>query len=309
MEYSKILVTGATGFIGAHVVENLLSRGIHVRAAARSKSKGHALLDSHPPSIRTLLEVVYIADLAAPGVFDTAVQGVDAVIHVASPLDYSVKNKEKELIIPAINGVRSLFQAAARGNVKRIVLTSSFGAVLDMTRPFETAYTYTSADWNPITYAEAVDSNATPQDAYRGSKKFAEQEAWRFIREEKPKFDLVVMCPSMVFGPVAGKLASVDGLGESDRMLWKVVSGGELPPARFNFWVDVRDLAECHVRALVTREAGGKRYLPMPEEKFSYQRAREIIRINKFDELLLNEEGYSEELAKAGFVKRYDQKV
>lgn len=191
-----------------------------------------------------------------------------------------MKDKEKELIIPAINGVRSLFRAAATSDIKRIVLTSSFGAVLDMTRPLETPHTYTSADWNPITYAEAVDPNATPQDAYRGSKTFAEQEAWRFMEEEKPKFDLVVLCPSMVFGPVAGKLSSIDGLGESDRMLWRVVSGGDLPPARFNFWVDVRDLAECHVRALLTAEAGGKRYLPMPEEKFSYQRASEVISKN-----------------------------
>lgn len=196
------------------------------------------------------------------------------------PLNYSVADKEKELIIPAINGVRSLLQGAiAALGIQRIVLTSSFGAILDMTREATTPWTYTSKDWNPITYAQATDSTATPQDAYRGSKKFAEQEAWRFMREENPPFDLVTLCPSMVFGPVAHPVSSVQALNESNMLLWKVASGVvPLPPARFHFWIDVRDLAEMHVLALLTPKAGGKRYLPVAPERFSYQVVSEIIK-------------------------------
>jgi nucleoside-diphosphate-sugar epimerase len=171
-------------------------------------------------------------------------------------------------------------EASAKSGVKRIVMTSSFGAVLDMDRDMSETYTFSSQDWNPITYQMAADPGATPQDAYRGSKVFAEQEAWRFVKERKPSFDLVTLCPSMVFGPVAGPLDSPKDLNESNALLWRVASGGpsqELPPARFNFWIDVRDLAEIHVQALLTPKAGGKRYIPVAPEKFTYQLASEIM--------------------------------
>lgn len=160
-------------------------------------------------------------------------------------------------------------------------MTSSFGAVLDMDRDMETPYIFSSSDWNPITYSQAADPAATPQDAYRGSKVFAEQAAWDFIKKETPQFDLVTLCPSMIFGPVAGKLASADELNESNKMLWKVATGGpsgQLPPARFNFWIDVRDLAEIHIQALVNPQAGGKRYIPVSPEKFNYQLISEVMR-------------------------------
>ncbi|RDW76153.1 dihydroflavonal-4-reductase-2 [Coleophoma crateriformis] len=280
MASSCVLVTGATGFIGAHVVDNLLNRGIKVRAAARSRSKAEIMIETRPFA-KSILEFVYINDIAEPNVFDQAMQGVDAVIHLASPLNYSVADKERELIIPAINGVRSILQAAAKNNIKRFVMTSSFGAVLDMDREKNTPWTYTAEDWNPISYAEAADPSASPQDAYRGSKKFAEQEAWKFMAQEKPAFELVTLCPSMVFGPTAHPVKSVDTLNESNALLWRVASGVEpLPPARFNFWIDVRDLAEVHVQALLNPNAGGKRYLPVSSQKFSYQLVSEIMRDN-----------------------------
>lgn len=195
-------------------------------------------------------------------------------------------DNEKELIIPAIQGVQSVLEASIKSSVKRIVMTSSFGAVLDMGKDMNIPYTYSSEDWNPITYREAADPLATPQDAYRGSKVFAEQEAWKFVRERRPHFDLVTLCPSMVFGPVAGRLDSPRGLNESNAVLWKVASGGSLqslPPARFNFWIDVRDLAEIHVQALLSPQAGGKRYIPVAPEKFTYQLASEII-LDQFPE-------------------------
>jgi len=269
-------VTGATGFIGAHVVDNLLSRGIKVRGTARSARKAEQMLAARA-KYSSQLDFVYIEDIGKLGAFDEAVKDVDAVIHVASPLNYSVTDKEKELVLPAINGVRYLFQAAAKNAaIKRIVLTSSFGAVLDVSRT--TPYTYTAGDWNPITFEKTVDPKSPAQEAYKGSKKFAELEAWRFVKEEKPPFDLVTICPSMVFGPVANAVTRVQNLGESNSLLWRVASGADaLPPYKFPFWIDVRDLAEVHVQALLKPEAGGKRYLPIPPEKFSYQKASEIM--------------------------------
>lgn len=78
-----VLVTGATGFIGAHVVDELLRRGLRVRGATRSTEKGEIMIQARPEYAKSL-EFVQIDDFARPGRLDHAVQGVDAVIHVAS---------------------------------------------------------------------------------------------------------------------------------------------------------------------------------------------------------------------------------
>ncbi|KAI1637000.1 dihydroflavonol-4-reductase [Biscogniauxia mediterranea] len=279
MAISYVLVTGATGLVGAHVVDNLLRKGIKVRAVARSKRKAD-LMKAARPQYASLLDFYFIDDLNTPGVFDDAVKDVDGIIHIASPLNYTVQDYEKELILPAIQGVRSIMEASTNTDVKRVVMTSSFGAVLDMTKEESLPWTYSSQSWNPISYGEASAPSATPQDAYRGSKTYAEKEAWKFISEKKPQFDLVTLCPSMVFGPLADSPSSAQELNESNKLLWRVASGGSsqsLPPCRFNFWIDVRDLAEIHVQALVTPSAGGKRYVPVAPEPFTYQMASEII--------------------------------
>ncbi|KAK7417851.1 hypothetical protein QQX98_004326 [Neonectria punicea] len=282
MSFKYILVTGATGFVGAHVVNCLLRKDFKVRAVVRSKAKASRMLDSYK-DFSDQLDFYYIDDLTTPGVFHDAMKDIDGIVHLASPLDYQVTDKEKELIVPAIQGVRSLMEASKGSGVKRIVMTSSFGAVLDMGRKETDPWTYSSADWNPITYSEAADPTATPQDAYRGSKVFAEQSAWDFVKTAKPQFDLVTLCPSMIFGPVAGHLDSPQDLNESNGLLWKVATGGpssSLPPARFNFWIDVRDLAEIHVQALLNPNSGGNRYVPVAPEKFNYQLVSEIMTQN-----------------------------
>ncbi|KAI4596368.1 hypothetical protein KJ359_005497 [Pestalotiopsis sp. 9143b] len=279
MAFSHVLVTGATGLVGSHVVDNLLKKGIKVRAVARSKAKADAFCSARQQH-SSALTFCFIQDLTDAGAFDDAVKDVDGVIHIASPYNYGFKDNEASLIIPAIKGVRSVLEASQDTKVKRIVLTSSFGSVLDMGRDESTPWTYSGKDWNPITYAEAAAPDATPQDAYRGSKTFAEQEAWKFVEEKKPQFDLVTLCPSMIFGPLASQPSSIGDLNESNMMLWNVATGGSdatLPPCRFNFWIDVRDLAEVHVQALLTPAAGGKRYLPVSPEPFTYQKASEAM--------------------------------
>lgn len=171
-------------------------------------------------------------------------------------------------------------EASLGSGVKRVVLTSSFGAVLDMDREESLPWTYSAKDWNPITFEQAAAPNATPQDAYRGSKTIAEQEAWKFVEEKKPQFDLVTLCPSMVFGPLADAPSSLTELNESNRLLWRVASSGlsePLPPCRFNFWIDVRDLADIHVQSLLNEVCGGKRYVPVAPEAFTYEKASEIM--------------------------------
>ncbi|KAL1852831.1 hypothetical protein VTK73DRAFT_9123 [Phialemonium thermophilum] len=272
-----VLVTGATGFIGAHVVDELLRRGLRVRGATRTLAKGHAMAAARPEHASSL-DFVEIDDFERPGRLDIAVEGVDAVIHVASPLTYNTKNNEKELIIPAINGVKGILEASTKsGRVQRVVLTSSFAAVLDATRKSPSYFTFTGKDWNPLTYEEAVAPTTPAHIAYRGAKKFSEKAAWDFVRDHQPGFDLVTICPSMTFGPVATPIDSASQLNETNAMIWKVAKGLPLARARVASWIDVRDLAFAHVEALLRPEAGGKRYIPCSPEPFSYDLAAQIM--------------------------------
>lgn len=171
--------------------------------------------------------------------------------------------------------MRAVFEAASTNpKIRRIVLTSSFASVLDVNRKAPPYFTYTGGDWNPLTYEEAADKSTSAVIAYRGSKKFAELEAWNYVRDKKPVFDLVALCPPMTFGPVVHPVSKIN---ESNAMLWQVASGANLPVARVPFWIDVRDLAAAHVGALLTKEVGGRRYTPSAPETFSYAKAASII--------------------------------
>lgn len=178
-----------------------------------------------------------------------------------------------------------LAAAASTPTVQRLVLTSSFASVVDLTRQAPPYFTYTGKDWNPLTYAEAADPASSAVVAYRGAKKFAELAAWDFARGEAPgqsgppAFDVVALCPPMTFGPVRHPVGRAEDLNESNSGLWKIACGMEpLPQARVPFWIDVRDLALAHAEALLRAEAGGKRYIPASPERFSYGLAARIIR-------------------------------
>ncbi|KAJ4308951.1 hypothetical protein N0V84_011786 [Fusarium piperis] len=278
-----VLVTGATGFIGAHVVDTLLNRGIKVRGATRSIEKGNAMVKARPQHAASL-EFVQIQDFENPGGLEEAVDGVDGVIHVASPFTYDTTDNEKELIIPAINGVRAILEACTTNPaISRLVITSSFASVVDIAK--KGSYTYTSSDWNPLTYEEAAAPTSDAVVAYRGSKKFAELEAWKFVEERKPHFEIVTLCPPMTFGPVVHPVSGIDKLNESNAVLWSVAKGvSPLPVSRVPFWIDVRDLAIAHVQALLVKGAGGKRFTPTAPEKFSYGLAAQLM-MEEFQQL------------------------
>jgi nucleoside-diphosphate-sugar epimerase len=138
---------------------------------------------------------------------------------------------------------------------------------------------YTAKDWNPLTYEESVNPRTSAVVAYRGSKKFAELAAWEFLEKEKPRFDIVTLCPPMTFGPIAHPVRTIEQLNESNATLSSIAAGVDpLPVARVPAWINVRDLAEAHVQALLRLETEGKRYVPAAQEKFSYDIAAEIMK-------------------------------
>lgn len=223
--------------------------------------------------MRSFIQQVYVKHLRRQ----------DLRADLVQPVTYDVKDNEKELILPAINGVKSILRACnlPGTKVRRLVITSSFAAVLDVEKNniLGPDFTYTGEHWNPITYEESIDPKASPVVAYRGGKKYAELAAWDFIAKEKPPFDLVTLCPPMVFGRIVHPISDPSELNESNSNLWKIAQGSDpLPEARVPGWINVKNLAEAHAEALLRPEAGGKRYVLASTEPFTYEAAADIIK-------------------------------
>jgi nucleoside-diphosphate-sugar epimerase len=183
MAPTTVLVTGASGFIAAHVVDSFLRKGYHVRGTVRSEKAASDVRQTHAKYADQLTTSI-VPDMAAPNAFDEAVKGVDGVIHTASPFILGASDFETELFQPAIQGTTSILEAAQKNNpaVSRVVITGSFASVVDPTEGQRAGYVYTEVDWNPVT-GEAATSNGVM--AYLSSKTFAEQAAWRYVQENK----------------------------------------------------------------------------------------------------------------------------
>jgi dihydroflavonol-4-reductase len=240
----NVLITGASGFIASHIVKELLARGHRVRGTVRSLKKTKELAPlrelAGAPDRLELVE----ADLLTDGAFDAAASGVDAVLHTASPYVLDAKDPQKDLVDPAVKGTRNVVQAAAgASSVKRVIVTSSMAAITD--EP-ESDHVLTEEDWNTKSSLE--------RNPYYYSKTLAERAAWDFVREEKPAFDLVVINPFLVIGP-----SLMPAINTSNQLFVDLLKG-TYPGVMNLTWgfVDVRDVADAHVRALETPGARGR---------------------------------------------------
>jgi dihydroflavonol-4-reductase len=239
-----VAVTGATGFIASHLIAELLATGYRVRGTVRKLDRAaeHRHLTTLPGAAERL-ELVE-ADLLVPGSFDRAVQGVEAVFHTASPFVISVRDPQRDLVDPALQGTLNVLQAAAASpGVRRVVLTSSFVAVTDGPR---TGYVFTEADWN-------TDSTLL-RNTYSYSKTVAERAAWDFMAQAAPGFDLVAINPYLVVGPqLAPRLSG------SNQILADILGGVYPGIIDIDFGiVDVRDVVRAHRLALETPGANGR---------------------------------------------------
>lgn len=262
---SNVLVTGGSGFIAIWCVYQLLERGHKVRATVRSDDKGKYLQDVFK-KYSDNFSFFIAEDLEKEGAFDEAVKDVDAVLHTASPFHFNIEgDPRRTLINPAVNGTRNVLTSINKhgSSVKRVVITSSFAAILDSTRKGHIVYT--EKDWN-ISSAENAEKLGKDQegpDAYRASKTMAERTAWQFVEENKPSWDLVTINPPLVFGPILHQVNAPDKLNTSVGFVWGLLHGskkeGDLLAPSGNC-VDVRDVAYAHVEALVRPDAGNNRF-------------------------------------------------
>lgn len=242
---SKILVTGVNGFIAMHIVNLLLKQGHQVRGTIRNLNDTEKV-----QSIQKLGSVeLFQADLLDAESWKKPVEGIDIVMHVASPLPVNQPTDENLLIKPAVEGTLNVLNAALNANVKRVVLTSS-------------GLTVYGHDSKPKTYSEQdwVDINDA-KTAYQKSKILAEKAAWNFVNERKnqnlPCFDLAVILPVFVLGPVLSASS-----GSSVTKFSRVFDENLSQVDNYYFATcDVRDVALAHVKAAFSDQAVGHRNL------------------------------------------------
>ncbi|KAF9047973.1 hypothetical protein BDP27DRAFT_1395161 [Rhodocollybia butyracea] len=269
----KVLVTGANGYIAAWVVRTLLEKGYSVRGTVRSEQKGLHLKKIFA-SYKEKFETVVVEDITKEGAFDEAVKGVDAIEHTASPFHFKADDP-KELITPAVNGTISVLKSALSiPSVRRIVVTSSVASILeDLPAP----KVFSESDWNEqaIIAVNTEGNKASPANKYRASKTLAEKAAWEVYNANKGKisWDLVTLCPPMVYGPGIHDVSSPSALGTSAADWYNSVvrpnSGGKpiqaITSVAFGY-VDVRDIAMAHALALQKEDAGGERLIIINKE-------------------------------------------
>lgn len=263
---NRVLVTGGSGFLGSHCVLKLLHAGYSVRATVRSQAKAdevRKMLDSAGAPSAGMVEFVQ-ADLMSDDGWQAAMTGCEYVLHVASPFPSAVPKDEDEIILPARDGTLRVLRAAREAGVKRVVVTSSFAAVGYGGKP-KSGSAYTELDWTDPTL---------PNPPYIRSKAIAERAAWDFVNAEGGTLELAVINPVGIFGPVLGadystSIALVKG------MLQGVMPG--LPDVYFGI-VDVRDVADLHLKAMVSPQAKGERFIAVADPLMSMAGIASILR-------------------------------
>ncbi|KAI0827008.1 NAD-P-binding protein [Trametes gibbosa] len=271
----RVLVTGANGYVAAWVLKDLLDRSFTVRGTVRSATKG-AYLKEFFKAHGDKLELVVVEDMTQDGAFDAAVEGVDAILHVAAPVNLNASDPD-DLIVPGVKGTVNVLKSAAkhRATVKRIVITSSCAAVVTPPLPGAPPRVFDENDWNDVAVREVREKgpSASPLDMYRASKVLAERAAWEFYEKEKlerteaetPGWDLVVLVPPFIFGPLINEAPTLELFGGTARQWYdrvvKSVSGGDGWMKNGYEYVDVRDFAHSEVLALITPDARGERII------------------------------------------------
>jgi nucleoside-diphosphate-sugar epimerase len=246
----RVLVTGGSGFVAAHCLLQLLAAGYDARATIRTLGRAgevRAMLRRGGAGDAAERVGFFPADLTADAGWSEAAAGCDFVLHVASPFPASVPKDENELITPARDGALRVLRAARDADVKRVVLTSSFAAVGYGAGDRTTAFT--EKDWTDLSYGAL--------QAYPKSKTVAERAAWDFIAREGRGLELSVVNPVGVFGPVLGP-----DLSTSIQLVKRLMDGSMpgCPDLSFGV-VDVRDVADLHLKAMVDPAARGERFL------------------------------------------------
>ena len=253
----KVLVTGATGFIGLHCIKQLLDRGYSVNGTLRSQDRQAEVLDSlernnTPTRHLSLFEV----DLNRDSGWDSAIRDCNYVLHVASP--FVLTDEDEDFFVkPAVEGVQRALKFSKKHNVKKVILTSSFAAIHETLNDRQECFN--EEDWsNP---------NKPGISFYAKSKTMAELAAWEFMEMENPDFSLAVINPVLVMGPSLSK-----DVGTSNSLVKNMINGSVPGTPKIHIGiVDVRDVASAHILAMESSSADGERIIVSEKELWVHE--------------------------------------
>ncbi|MFU0761264.1 SDR family oxidoreductase [Staphylococcus pasteuri] len=267
----KVLVTGGTGFLGMRIISELLKDGYEVRTTVRKLDKKQQVIKTLQNNhINTDKLEFAEADLSKDEHWNEVMRGCKYVLSVASPVFFEIPEDENEVIRPAIEGIQRILRAAEKENVKKVVMTSNFGAV-----------GFSNKDKSTIT----TEKNWTNQDepglsAYEKSKLLAEKAAWDFVNNKDNQIEFATINPVAVLGKSMDSHVS----GSFD-MIKNIMNGSmkRVPNVPLNV-VDVRDVARLHVLAMKSDDANGKRFIASADGQITLAEIAKLVK-NKRPEL------------------------
>ncbi|SFT37766.1 Nucleoside-diphosphate-sugar epimerase [Lishizhenia tianjinensis] len=250
MILSPIVLTGATGYLGSHILTQLLAKEYEVRITTRNLQRTQQdplikeLLDKYPGKLH-----IYEADLLEEGSYDEVMKGAKALIHAASPFKIEgIKNPKKELVDPAVIGTRNVLNAASKGDIERVIQTSSIVAVYGDAIDVEMIEgdTFSEKNWNA--------TSSISHQPYNYSKTVAEKEALALSLTSK--WSLASINPGFILGPALTKRTDSTSVDFMLNLLNGKMAMG-MPDLYFGV-VDVRDVAGAHILALENQDVKGR---------------------------------------------------
>ena len=262
MTNDQVLVTGGTGFLGTHVIAQLLTSGYKVRTTVRNLEREGELRGALARAGVDGEIDLLVADLSEDAGWSDAVAGARYVVNVASPFPPAMPGSDDDVIRPARDGALRVLRASRDAGVERVVMTSSFAAVGYGHPP-------TDDEFDERTWTNV----GAPRSAYIRSKAVAERAAWDFIDAEGGELELAVVNPVGIFGPPL----TVD-LSASVGLAHQMITAMPAVPRLATTVVDVRDAADLHLRAMTNAAAAGERFLASTGEPLSFQDVAAVLR-------------------------------
>ena len=265
-----VLVTGANGYVASWLVKKLLDKGFNVHAAVRNPDDKEKIAHLKEASNTSKGSIKFFAtDLLSPDSYKEAMEGCGLVYHTASPFTIDVKDPQKELIEPAVNGTANVLNTAKENtSVKRVVVTSSCAAI------YTDAVDTINAPEGSLTEEIWNTTASIDYQPYSLSKTLAEKKAWE-IADKQSQWDLIVINPCLVLGPA---LNPKNTTSESKNIL-KMLGDGQMKmgaPRLGAGVVDVRDVALAHYKAGITKNASG-RYITAAHETNFLEMGLELL--------------------------------
>ena len=263
----SVFVSGGTGFIGQHIINQLLEQNYKVITSARSEEKADTLLTNfkHNPN----LTVTINGDLSKLDAFDQAFREygpqIKYVIHTASPVTFQLNDIEKDMLIPAVNGTKSILESIRKycsNGIENFVMTSSIAALSTANEALDSKITVNEQSWNSYTWESA---QVSAQDGYCGSKKFAEEYLWEFLSDNKDtlNFKATTILPAFVFGPQMFDSSVKPHLNLSCEVVNSLMHTSK--DGKYDYvvskYIHVHDVAKAHIMAMQDSKFDRKRLI------------------------------------------------